>query len=33
MRRILKVLAVIACAEVTLWIALAAVAVIGQMAL
>ena len=33
MRRILKALAVIACAEVTPWIALAAVAAIGQMAL
>lgn len=33
MRRILKALAFIACAELSLWIALAAVAVIGQMAL
>lgn len=33
MRRILKAIAIIACAEATLWIALAAVAVIGQLAL
>ena len=33
MRHILKALAIIACAEATLWIALAAVAIIGQMAL
>lgn len=33
MRRILKALAIIACAEATMWVALAALAVIGQMAL
>ena len=33
MRRILKAIAIIACAELSLWIALAAVAVIGQLAL
>lgn len=33
MRRILKALAVIAAAELTMWVALVAVAVIGQMAL
>lgn len=33
MRRILKALAVIACAEAVMWGALLAVAVIGQMAL
>jgi hypothetical protein len=33
MRRILKALAVIACAEFAMWAALIAVAIIGQMAL